>query len=48
MSHPDPNGPPDRTPLRPNEAFENPVTRERGTIIEWPMEARGRTFDARI
>lgn len=36
MSHPDPDGPPDRTPLQPNEVFENPVTRERGTVLEPP------------
>jgi quercetin dioxygenase-like cupin family protein len=36
MSHPDPNGPPDLTPIRDGEVFENPVTRERATILELP------------
>jgi quercetin dioxygenase-like cupin family protein len=36
MSHPDPNGPPDLTPIRVGEVLENPVTRERATIIELP------------
>ncbi len=36
MSHPDPNGPPDLTPLHSGEVFENPVTGERGTILEPP------------
>ena len=26
MSHPDPHGPPDRTPIRLGEVWENPVT----------------------
>ncbi len=34
MSHPDPNGPPDRTPIRVGEIWENPVNRERITILE--------------
>src|SRR5215831_13505605 len=34
MSHPDPNGPPDRTPIRVGEVWENPVNRERITILE--------------
>ena len=34
MSHPDPNGPPDLTPIRVGEVWENPVTRERATILE--------------
>ena len=38
MSHPDPNGPPDRTPIRVGEVWENPVTRERATILELPYE----------
>ena len=33
-SHPDPNGPPDRTPIRVGEVWENPVNRERITILE--------------
>jgi quercetin dioxygenase-like cupin family protein len=37
MSHPDPSGPPDLTPIRDGEVFENPVTRERATILELPF-----------
>jgi quercetin dioxygenase-like cupin family protein len=37
MSHPDPNGPADLTPIRIGEVFENPVTRERATILELPF-----------
>ena len=36
MSHPDPNAPPDLNPIRVGEIFENPVTRERATILELP------------
>ena len=36
MSHPDPNGPPDVTPFRVGDVLENPVTRERATILELP------------
>ena len=36
MSHPDPNGPPDLTPIQIGEVFENPVTGERATILERP------------
>jgi quercetin dioxygenase-like cupin family protein len=36
MSHPDPNAPPDRTPIEVGEVWENPMTRERATIIELP------------
>jgi quercetin dioxygenase-like cupin family protein len=36
VSHPDPNGPADLTPIRIGERFENPVTRERATILELP------------
>jgi quercetin dioxygenase-like cupin family protein len=35
-SHPDPHGPPDLTPIRVGEIWENPVTGERGTILELP------------
>jgi hypothetical protein len=38
MSHPDPHGPPDRTPIRVGEIWENPVTRERATILELPYK----------
>lgn len=37
MSHPDPYGPPDLTPLTVGEVFENPVTRERATLLELPF-----------
>lgn len=36
MSHPDPNGPAELTPLQVGEVWENPVTRERATILELP------------
>lgn len=36
VSHPDPNGPADLTPIRVGEVWENPVTRERATILELP------------
>jgi mannose-6-phosphate isomerase-like protein (cupin superfamily) len=36
MSHPDPSGPPDRTPVRIGEIWENPVTGEHATILELP------------
>jgi quercetin dioxygenase-like cupin family protein len=38
MSHPDPNGPPDLTPIQVGEIWTNPVTRERSTILELPYE----------
>jgi quercetin dioxygenase-like cupin family protein len=38
VSHPDPNGPPDLTPIQRGEVFENPVTRERATLLELPFE----------
>lgn len=34
MSHPDPSAPPDRTPITVGEVWENPVNRERITILE--------------
>ena len=37
MSHPDPNGPADLTPIQIGEVWENPVTRERATILELPF-----------
>ena len=40
MSHPDPHGPPDRTPIQVGEVWENPVTRERATILELPYKDR--------
>ena len=43
VSHPDPNGPADRTPIRVGEVFENPVTRERAIVLELPhTNAEGR------
>ncbi|TML68646.1 MAG: cupin domain-containing protein [Actinobacteria bacterium] len=36
MSHPDPNGPADLTPIQVGEVWENPVTGERATILELP------------
>jgi quercetin dioxygenase-like cupin family protein len=38
MSHPDPHQPPDRTPIQIGEVWENPVTRERATILELPYQ----------
>ena len=38
MSHPEPHGPPDRTPISVGEVWENPVTRERATILERPWD----------
>jgi quercetin dioxygenase-like cupin family protein len=38
MSHPDPDGPPDRRPIKVGEVWENPVTGERGTILELPYK----------
>jgi mannose-6-phosphate isomerase-like protein (cupin superfamily) len=37
MSHPDPHGPRDLTPIRFGEVWENPVTGERATILELPF-----------
>jgi quercetin dioxygenase-like cupin family protein len=36
MSHPDPNGPADLTPIQVGEVWENPMTGERATILELP------------
>jgi quercetin dioxygenase-like cupin family protein len=38
MSHPDPNGPPDLTPIQIGEVQENPVTGERTTILDLPWK----------
>jgi quercetin dioxygenase-like cupin family protein len=38
MSHPDPHGPPDLTPIRIGEVWENPVTKERATILGRPWD----------
>jgi mannose-6-phosphate isomerase-like protein (cupin superfamily) len=43
MSHPDPAAPPDTRPIEPGEAWDNPVTLERGVIVELPwMNDAGR------
>jgi quercetin dioxygenase-like cupin family protein len=43
MSHPDPNGAPDLTPIQIGEVWENLATRERATILELPdMNPDGR------
>lgn len=43
MSHPDPNAPPNLTPIEIGEVWENPVTGERATILELPNQnAEGR------
>jgi quercetin dioxygenase-like cupin family protein len=43
VSHPDPNAAPDLTPIQIGEVWENPVTRERATILELPYaNAEGR------
>jgi quercetin dioxygenase-like cupin family protein len=36
MSHPDPDAPPDLTPIRMGEVWDNPVTGERAMILELP------------
>jgi quercetin dioxygenase-like cupin family protein len=38
MSHPESDGPPDRRPIEIGEIWENPVTRERATILERPWD----------
>ena len=38
MSHPDPREPLDRTPIQIGEIWENPITRERATIVELPHQ----------
>jgi quercetin dioxygenase-like cupin family protein len=38
MSHPEPLGPADRTPILVGEVWENPVTKERATIVERPWD----------
>jgi hypothetical protein len=36
MSHPDPEALADRRPIQIGEVWENPITRERATILELP------------
>jgi hypothetical protein len=38
MSHADPNGAPDRRPIKVGEVWENPVTGERSVILERPWD----------
>jgi mannose-6-phosphate isomerase-like protein (cupin superfamily) len=38
ISHPEPDGPPDRRPVQVGELWENPVTKERITILERPWD----------
>jgi len=38
VSHPDPDGPADLTPIEVGEVWENPVTGERATILELPYK----------
>jgi len=38
MSHLDPNGAPDRRPIKVGEVWENPVTGERSVILERPWD----------
>jgi quercetin dioxygenase-like cupin family protein len=38
MSHPEPLGPADRTPISIGEVWENPITKERATILERPWD----------
>lgn len=36
MPHPDPNGPPDRRPIKLGEVWANPITGEYGRVLELP------------
>jgi hypothetical protein len=38
MSRPDPNGAPDRRPIKVGEVWEHPVTGERSVILERPWD----------
>ncbi len=38
MSHPDPSAAPDLRPIKMGETWENPVTRERATVLELPHQ----------
>jgi len=38
MSHPDPNGAPDRRPIKVGKVWENPVTGEPSVILERPWD----------
>ena len=48
MSHPEPNGDADRRPISIGEVWENPVTRERATILERPWDNRERRATAEL
>ena len=43
MSHPDPRASPDTRPIEPGEVWDNPVTLERGVLVELPwLNTEGR------
>lgn len=48
MSHPDPNGPKDLRPFRVGDVLENPVTKERGKIVELPQSNAQRRLVAEL
>jgi quercetin dioxygenase-like cupin family protein len=48
VSHPDPNGPPDLAPILVGEVWQNPVTKERATILESPFENPERRATAEL
>jgi quercetin dioxygenase-like cupin family protein len=48
MSHPEPEGPADRTPIKVGEVWVNPVTRERATILERPWDNPERRATAEL
>ncbi len=48
MSHPDPHAPPDRTPIQIGEVWENPISRERATILELPHQNPERRATAEL
>src|SRR5215470_12552518 len=48
MSYPDPHEPLDRTPIQIGEIWENPITRERATIVELPHQNAERRVVAEL
>jgi quercetin dioxygenase-like cupin family protein len=48
MSHPETNGPADRCSIEIGEVWENPVTRERATILERPWDNPQRRATAEL
>lgn len=48
MSHPEPNGQPDLRPIEVGEVWENPVTRERATILERPWDNPAHSITAEL